>query len=67
MKICRRRRTRRARVSEATIARVAAEQELERVKAETSEYAALSEQLRREIRGRNHLTELFLNLHHGRG
>lgn len=55
------------RESEATQARRQAEVELQRVREETKEYAELSESLRSEIRERNHLTELFLSIHHGRG
>lgn len=55
------------RVSEATKAREQAEVELKRVQEETKEYAALGESLRNEIRGRNHLTELFLSIHNGGG
>lgn len=47
--------------SEATKARIAAEKELARVKAETPHYEALGESLRR-IREQNHLTELVLNI-----
>ncbi|WKN47160.1 hypothetical protein [Nocardioides sp. Arc9.136] len=66
MKWFRRRRTP-DRESEATRARQRAQAELERVRAETPEYEALSDSLRSEIREKNHLTELFLSIHHGRG
>lgn len=39
--------------------------DLERTKAETAHYAALGDSLR-EIRERNHLTELFLSIHRER-
>lgn len=52
--------------SEAQQAREQAEVDLERTRAETPLYVALGAEVR-EIRERNHLTELFLNLHHGRG
>ena len=46
-------------------ARRRAEQELEKTVAETPLYRALGESLR-EIRERNHLTELFYEIHRGR-
>jgi hypothetical protein len=45
-------------------ARRRAEEALERTVAETKEYAALGKKLR-EIRERNHLTELFYEIHRG--
>lgn len=53
------------RPSEATRARKRAEVELERVKAETPQYAALGDSLR-DLRERNHLTELFMQIPHRR-
>lgn len=46
-------------------ARRRAEEELDRTVAETPAYAALGRKLR-EIRERNHLTELFYEIHRGR-
>lgn len=57
---------RRREPTEAEKARRRAEEELERTRRETPLYAALGAEVR-EIRERNHLTDLFLNLHHGRG
>lgn len=51
--------------SEGERARVRAEEELTRTVAETPAYAALGRSLR-EIRERNHLTELFYEIHRGR-
>lgn len=51
--------------SEATEARERAEQELDRTVEETKRYEALGESLR-EIRERNHLSDAFLELIHGR-
>ncbi len=60
-------RRRRDRVpSEGEQARQRAELQLARARAETPQYAELGRQTR-EIREVNHLTELFLNLHTGRG
>lgn len=60
-------RRRRDRVpTESEQARQRAEQQLARARAETPRYAELGRQTR-EIREVNHLTELFLNLHTGRG
>lgn len=47
--------------SEATMMRRAAEQELERIKSETPEYAELGSRLR-QLRKQNHLTELILSI-----
>lgn len=47
-------------------ARRKAEVDLKRTREETPLYAALGAEVR-EIRERNHLTELFLKLHHGGG
>lgn len=46
-------------------ARERAEEQLEQTMAETPMYAALGDSLR-EIRERNHLTELFYAIHQGR-
>ncbi|KRB73087.1 hypothetical protein ASE01_20135 [Nocardioides sp. Root190] len=53
---------RRREPTEGEQARQQAEVELERTRAETPLYVALGAEVR-EIRERNHLTELFLSLH----
>lgn len=58
-------RRRRREPTEAELARRRAELELERTRQETPQYVELAAKVR-EIRERNHLTDLFLNLHHGR-
>ena len=49
---------------EGTVARERAEEALEQTVAETPLYAALGKSLR-DIRERNHLTELFYEIHRG--
>ena len=66
MKLFWRRRRSKQDLTESEKARQRAEQQLARTRAETPRYAELGRQTR-EIREVNHLTELFLNLHTGRG
>lgn len=50
----------RKQVSEATLSRQRAEENLQRTQEETAYYAALAESLR-DLREANHLTQLFFN------
>lgn len=55
----------RSAVTEATQAREQAQRALEATQAQTPRFEALGESLR-QIRERNHLTELFLAMHNGK-
>lgn len=56
----------RKQVSEATLSRQRAEENLQRTQEETAYYVALAESLR-DLREANHLTQLFFTNRHPRG